>query len=99
MENLQIIEDATLQIVRLMVEFPNDVELTRSMESDEDGDICIFSVKVNARDEGTCIGRKGITADALRRVIGIIGYRQLGCRIYFKIEARKPSKNTFQFRG
>lgn len=99
MENLKFVEDAAVQIIRLMVEFPDEVELSCTAEKDEEGELYVFSVKVNPKDEGTCIGQKGITADALRRIIVIIGYRQLRRRIYFKIKAKKPAQNPFQFRG
>jgi len=64
-------EKFLLSTVQELVDFPNDVEVTRKM--DELG--VLLTLKVNPADMGKVIGREGNTAKALRILIRIVGMK------------------------
>ncbi len=91
------IESLGIQLFKAIVECPDEVETHISEGSDEKGELTIINVKVNKKDVGVCIGDQGKTAEAIRRVIGLIGFKKLGVRLYVKIDAPRLPKNHFQF--
>lgn len=93
MEN---IEQLLTSIVQSFVTTPDDVCLTVSEESDDKGDLVMIHVKVNKQDVGMCIGEKGITAEAIRRVVGLAGFRQLNKRVFVKIDAPRLFKSSVE---
>lgn len=84
-------------ILKSIVAYPDDVELHVSQESDEQGELEIINVKVHKEDVGACIGKKGGTAEAIRRIIGLAGFKSLNKRVYVRLDAPKLPKAHFQF--
>lgn len=75
-------------IVCGMVDFPEDVKIDPIDEVDEKGEVTVLKVRVNSSDVGRCIGAKGNFAEALRLIIGNIGYRSAARRVYVTISSR-----------
>ncbi len=67
-------------VVRALVDFPNDVKVTRTI--DEMG--VLITLDVNPKDMGMVIGREGATAKALRTLLRVIGARN-NARVNLKI--------------
>lgn len=91
------VEELLQQIVKGLVNFPDEVQTFVSDDTDEKGELVMINVKVNKGDVGTCIGEGGKTAEAIRKVIGLVGFKQLGKRVYVKVDAPKIPRNHFQF--
>ncbi|MBZ1348636.1 MAG: KH domain-containing protein [Candidatus Liptonbacteria bacterium] len=68
-------------LIKSMVNSPEDVEITRKI--DERG--VLLSLKVNARDMGQIIGRRGETANSIRSLLRIVGMKN-NARVNLKIE-------------
>ncbi len=68
-------------IVKELVDHPEDVKIERKV--DEMG--VLLSLKVNPKDMGQVIGRKGSTARAIRSLVRIIGLKN-HARVNLKIE-------------
>lgn len=94
---METVKDILSAVIKGFVSKPNDVELYESMDSDEKGELTIINVKVNRADIGICIGTQGNTAEALRKVAGLVGFKQTGKRIYVKIDAPKIPKDHFEY--
>ena len=94
---METVKQFVLETIRLFVDHPTEVEVWAKEE--EGTDIVNVHVKTNKNDVGVCIGSKGSTAEALRKIIGIIGFKQTGKKIYVKIEAPKIPKNHFYQEG
>jgi len=73
-------KDFVEYIVKQIVNHPDDVEVTRSV--DEMG--VLLSLKVHAEDMALVIGKQGSTARAIRSLVRIIGLRNRA-RVNFKI--------------
>jgi predicted RNA-binding protein YlqC (UPF0109 family) len=84
-------------IIRSFVSYPEEVETHCTYEKDDRGDFVVINVKLNKSDIGICIGKKGETAEALRKIIGVVGYRQSESRVYVKIDAPKLPPNHFEY--
>lgn len=67
-------------IVKQIVQFPDDVEVTRSV--DEMG--VLITLKVNKEDMGKIIGKSGQTAKSLRILLRVIGSKN-NARVNLKI--------------
>lgn len=89
--------DLLIQVVKGFVNNPESVETFVSEDTDEKGALTMINVKVHKDDVGTCIGEGGKTAEAIRKVIGIVGFKQSGKRIYVKIDAPKVPKTHFSY--
>ncbi len=68
-------------VVKELVDHPEDVKIERKV--DEMG--VLLSLKVNPKDMGQVIGRKGSTARAIRSLVRIIGLKN-HARVNLKIE-------------
>lgn len=68
-------------LVKGIVENPNDVTVERKV--DELG--VLLTLKVNAKDMGTVVGRMGGTAKAIRSLLRIVGLKN-NARVNLKIE-------------
>ncbi len=75
------------EIVKSLVNYPEDVKITRTV--DEVG--VLLTLKINPADVGQVIGRKGNTIRAIRTLLKIIG-RKNNARINLKIEEPKEKK-------
>lgn len=95
---METVKDILSAVIKGFVQFPEDVELFESVDSDDKGELSIINVKVNRADIGICIGSQGNTAEALRKVAGLVGFKQTGKRIYVKIDAPKIPKDHFEFK-
>lgn len=84
-----------LDIVRAMVKYPDQVELHLSDDKDERGELTVINIKVAKEDIGVCIGKGGKNAEALRILVGIIGFNQTHSRVYVVIDAPKLPKNHY----
>lgn len=92
---MEATESLIKQIVGGFVKNPNDIHLHIEDITDDEGELIIINIKVNAEDVGVCIGEKGSTADALRRIVGLVGFRQTGKRVFLRIDAPKIPRNYF----
>ena len=90
-------QNLLVQVVKGFVNFPESVETFVSEDTDDKGTLIMINVKVHKDDVGTCIGEGGKTAEAIRKVIGIVGFKQSGKRIYVKIDAPKVPKTHFSY--
>ena len=90
-------QNLLIQVIKGFVTNPDSVETFVSEDKDEKGEITMINVKVHKDDVGTCIGEGGKTAEAIRKVVGIVGFKQSGKRIYVKIDAPKVPKTHFSY--
>ncbi|MEW6977730.1 KH domain-containing protein [Bacillus pumilus] len=63
------LEELIVSIVEPLVDFPEDIHVS-SLEKDEQ---VIYTLSVNAEDNGKVIGKQGRTAKAIRTVIFAAG--------------------------
>lgn len=96
---MQYVEDLLLNILKGIVEKPEEIDLHFSEEQDERGELTVVNVKLAREDVGACIGQKGKNAEAIRRVVGLVGFKKTGKRVYVKIDAPRIPKNHFEFSG
>ena len=80
-----------------IVSYPDEIEIFSSVEKDDSGELEIINVKVHKDDVGLCIGVGGSTAEALRKIIGLVGFKQVNKRVYVRIDAPKLPKAHFTF--
>ncbi len=91
------VENLIKEIITGIVSDPTSVEVFLTDDKDDKGEVTVFNVKVAKHDIGICIGKKGETAEALRKIIGVFGYQQTSKRVYVKIDAPKLHKNHFDY--
>jgi len=96
MENVQRLLE---EVIKGFVSNPNDVLIHVSEDTDERGKVVMVNVKVHKSDVGICIGEQGKTAEAIRRIIGLVGFKQTGERVYVKIDAPKIPRNHFEYQA
>lgn len=84
-------------LLKGFVNYPDDVATHVSTDSDDKGELSMINVRVHKDDVGLCIGEKGKTAEAIRRIISLAGFRQMGTRVYVKIDAPKIPKDHFNY--
>ena len=94
---METVEKLLTELIKGFVNQPDEVETYVETETDEQGEIAIIHVKVAKEDVGACIGQKGSNSEAIRKVIGLVGFKQLGKRVYVKIDAPKIPKNHFNY--
>lgn len=94
---MQQVENFLSEIVKGIVTKPDEVQTHVSDEKNEDGNLTLINVKVAKEDVGLCIGEKGKTAEAIRRVVGLYGFQRLKKRVYVKIDAPKVPRNHFDY--
>ena len=90
-------KELVVDIIKGLVSVPDEVEIFVSDVADEAGNIKQINVKVAKEDVGLCIGEKGQNAEALRRIIGLIGFKQTGERVYVRIDSPKIPKKHFDY--
>lgn len=81
--------------IKTMVTQPDSVEINSTEEKDEAGELLVLNVKVHQSDVSACIGKGGMTAECIRRIIGIAGWTQTQKRVYVKIDAPKFSQSRY----
>jgi hypothetical protein len=86
---MDTVENLLLTIVKNIVEFPDDVSITATESEDERGAVTMLRVRVNKMDVGRCIGEEGRNAEAIRKVIALVGWKQLGKRVHTRIDVPK----------
>ena len=91
---MEEIKNLLVEVVKAMVTNPDEVEVYVVEEKDERGDFTTMNVKVHSEDIGLCIGEGGKTAEAFRRVFGLIGHKQ-SKRLYVRIDAPKIPRSHF----
>lgn len=84
--NIEEIENLVKTIVSSFVTKPEAVEVYTREADDKDGDMFVIGVKVDKEDIGSCIGKSGGHAEALRTVIGLIGFKNLEKKVFVNIE-------------
>ncbi len=77
------------QIVKMLVDHPEDVKVERKI--DEMG--VLITLDVNPKDMGMVIGREGATAKALRTLLRVIGARN-NARVNLKINEPEGSERS-----
>ena len=92
---MEYTEKVIRDIVCGFVDYPSEVELHLEEKTDTEGDVTVVNIKVRAEDVGACIGERGSTADALRRIVGLVGFKQCGKRVFVRIDAPKMPRNHF----
>jgi predicted RNA-binding protein YlqC (UPF0109 family) len=92
---MDVTEKLLGDILRSFVSVPEEVETFASTQTDDKGELTVINVRVNKADVGICIGERGYTAEAMRRLIGIVGFKQSGERVYVKIDAPKIPPNHY----
>ena len=63
------VRELVLEIVKALVDHPEQVECTE----EEGAHSCVVELKVAREDVGKVIGKKGVHADAIRRIVHAIG--------------------------
>lgn len=96
---MQYVETLLRDILTGLVDHPEAIELHFSEESDDRGELTVVNVKLHKEDVGAAIGQKGKNAEAIRKVVGLVGFKQAGKRVYVKIDAPRIPKNHFDFDG
>lgn len=94
---MQYVETLLLDILKGIVDKPEDIQLHFNEETDERGEVTVVNVKLAKEDVGACIGQKGKNAEAIRKVVGLVGFKQTGKRVYVKIDAPRIPKNHFDY--
>ncbi len=94
---MQQVETLLLDILKGIVERPDEVKLHTSVGTDDKGELTTINIKLASEDVGACIGQKGKNAEAIRRVIGLVAFKQLEKRVYVKIDAPRIPKNHFGY--
>ena len=94
---MEYVETLLQNILEGIVERPDEIELNFSEETDERGEVTVVNVKLAREDVGACIGQKGKNAEAIRRVVGLVGFKKTGKRVYVKIDAPRIPKNHFDY--
>ncbi|MBI3638642.1 KH domain-containing protein [Candidatus Wolfebacteria bacterium] len=79
-------------LVKSIVDNPNDVQVDRKV--DEMG--VLLTLKVNPRDMGQIVGKRGSTAQAIRSLLRIVGIKN-NARVNLKIV--EPEGSTRPMRG
>lgn len=92
---MEQITQLVVDIVSGYVEKPEAIETHVTEETDDNGEISVIHIKVDKSDIGVCIGKEGENAKALRKVIGLVGFKKLGRRVFVKIDAPQLPKNHF----
>ena len=85
-------KDFVEYIVKALVDNPDDVKTTRSV--DEMG--VLITLDVNPKDMGMVIGREGATAKALRTLLRVVGARN-NARVNLKINEPEGSTRGRNF--
>ena len=96
---MQQVETLLLDILKGIVDHPEEIELNFHEDTDDRGEVTIVNVKLAREDVGACIGQKGKNAEAIRKVVGLVGFKQTGKRVYVKIDAPRIPKNHFDYEG
>ena len=96
---MQQVETLLLDILKGIVDKPDEIELHFNEEQDDRGEVTVVNVKLAREDVGACIGQKGKNAEAIRKVVGLVGFKQTGKRVYVKIDAPRIPKNHFDYTG
>lgn len=91
------VENLILLIVKGIVSNPEAVELFVSDSEDEKGALTQVNVKVHKSDVGLCIGEAGRNAEALRRIVGLIGFQQIQRRVFLRVDSPKIPRKHFSF--
>lgn len=94
---MQQVEAILFDMLKGIVSKPEDIQLHFTDETDEGGEVTVVNVKVDRADIGACIGKKGKNAEAIRTVVGLVGYRLANRRVYVKIDAPRIPKNHFDY--
>lgn len=89
-------EQILTEIIKGIVSTPDAVQTHTALETGEDGvETIVINVKVADNDVGACIGKGGMTAEAIRKVIALIGFKELGKNVFMRVDAPKMPKNHF----
>ena len=92
---MDTVKQILLQLLGGFVNAPEGIEINTSEDEDENGKITVLTVKVDNSDVGICIGKKGETAEAMRKIIALVGFKNAGHRVYLKIDAPKAPRTYF----
>lgn len=94
---MDYVEKLLRDILGGIVEHPDQIELHQSEEADERGAVTIINVKLAREDVGAAIGQKGANAEAIRKVISLVGFTKTQKRVYVKIDAPRLPRNHFEY--
>lgn len=91
---MEKVEEILLTIVKSMVDNPADVKIiSTELATDERGEFTKINVGVHKNDAGRCIGIEGKNAEAIRKVVALVAFKQIGKRVRAGIESTKKPYN------
>lgn len=88
---MDVVENLLLTIVKNIVQFPDDVSIETKETEDERGALTQIIVRVHKQDVGRCIGEEGRNAEAIRKVVALVAWKQLNRRVQTRVDAPKKS--------
>lgn len=89
---MEAVEKILKDILTAIVINPEAIETRLTKETDEIGELDVIYVKVHKNDVGLCIGKGGNTAEALRTIVQLAGFKSLGQRVHMHIDAPRSHK-------
>lgn len=84
---MEQVKELLVSILKGITSQPDAIVISEKLETDDNGEAIIISVTPHSDDIGTCIGVKGATAQAIRKVIGLYALKTINKRVFVKIEA------------
>ena len=94
---MDYVEKLLTDILKGIAEKPEEVELHVAEEQDDRGEVTIINVKLAREDIGACIGKKGMNAKAIRKIVGLVAFKKMGKRVYVKIDAPRIPADHYKF--
>ena len=94
---MERVQQLLMDMLKGFVSKPDDIQIHVGEQKDDDGILNVVNVKVNPVDVAITVGKGGRTADAIRVVIGLVGFNLTGNRVYVKIDAPKLPRNHFKY--
>jgi predicted RNA-binding protein YlqC (UPF0109 family) len=89
-------EQLLMDIIKSIVTEPEQVQTHTSLQADEQNkEYILINIKVAEKDVGACIGTGGVTAEAVRKIIALAGFKEMGKKVFVKIDAPKLPRNHF----
>ena len=82
-------EEYLAAVIRPLLQYPEEMRIERT--TTEQGEV--LCLEVHTEDRGVCIGKGGATANAVRQLLGIVGYKN-GERIGLSVIPGKDFKFT-----
>lgn len=69
--NSDEIKDWLLEFIKVLVDYPEEVVVAKT--TDEQG--VLYTLKLNQKDAGKIIGKRGATAKSIRTILRVVGMK------------------------